>query len=425
MPRVIYLIALERVFDNAIFDNQVKKLLQRIRRLKDGRVEISLVVLLPWIELTRRGIYSNFQRYKREIDSLRKELAAEGIRLVAVRTLYPSAFFNMRIAGLAWFSLISLPAVLWQILARRADVVHCRYYYAAFVALLAAKFTFGRVKVVFDVRTLLPEQGVVYGIWKEGGPVFRFWKAVERRMFASAARVVSVSPAMTERIRAACPEASLETIPNFVDLETFRPDSEVRGEIRRELGLEERIVLVFSGTLGGRYPAGRMAECVNSFFRIFGKNSFFLLLTSSDEKRRSPLKALLTGAGLEEGKSWRAVNLPPREVPAYLNAADWALLVLGDFLTSETFLPLKFSEYLACGLPILTHPANRELTSQVESYGVGAALDERAAESLPGSREALRRRCLEVAREEFDINRFAARYAAIYAELAGGEESGG
>ena len=88
----MYLIALERVFDNAIFDNQVKKLLLKIKGGHGRDLELTLLVLLPWIELTRRGIYSNFWRYKNELKSLQRELSRKGVRLVTVRTLFPSAF---------------------------------------------------------------------------------------------------------------------------------------------------------------------------------------------------------------------------------------------------------------------------------------------------------------------------------------------
>jgi len=106
-----------------------------------------------------------------------------------------------------------------------------------------------------------------------------------------------------------------------------------------------------------------------------------------------------------------------------LAVADWALLVLADFLTSETFLPIKFAEYLALGLPILTHPANRELVRLVENHGVGMVLDrEQQAEALRNrlleNLEVMRARCLEVAREQFDIDKFAGRYASLYRELA-------
>ena len=279
------------------------------------------------------------------------------------------------------------------------------------------------VKVIFDVRTLLPEQGLVNRKWRSGGPVFRFWKALEHWMLNSADLVVSVSPAMTVHLEKENPKAAVETIPNFVDLEFFRPDSDLRAETRRRLGLDNRRVLVFSGTLGGRYPAERIAECAESFFRLFDSEGYLLVLTGSDEKRLAPLVEALGKCGLQRGNEWEAHRCAVDEMPQMLAAADWALLVLADFLTSETFLPIKFAEYLALGLPILTHPANSELVRLVENHGVGMVLDrEQQAEALRSrlleNLEVMRTRCLEVVREQFDIDKFAGRYASLYRELA-------
>jgi glycosyltransferase involved in cell wall biosynthesis len=424
MPQVIYLIALENILDNAIFDNQIKKLLIRIRQDSGRAGNLTLVCLLPWIEVTRRGVYSNFTRSRARLEDLRLELESLGIELVVRRAFVPGAFFYMGPLRLAWFTLTSLPALVSLIVSRRVEVVHCRYYYAAFLALCARRLPGLKFKVIFDVRTLLPEQGVVNGHWSLGGTAFRCWKRIERRMFAAADRVVSVSPAMTERIVAENPGLAVETIPNFVDLELFRPDPQVRERKRAELGLDNRRVLVFSGTLGGRYPGERIAESVRVFFSLFGQESFFLLLSSSDEKRIAPLAAALDSQGLKSGADWRCLSLPSAEVPACLNAADWSLLVLADFLTSETFLPLKFGEYLALGLPILTHPANRALAGLAGSLGVGAALDPQVPpgelkDRLLSDESSMRSRCLETARGDFSLERFARRYAGIYGDLTG------
>jgi len=422
MLRVIYLIALERVFNNAIFENQVRKLLLKVKRENGEGMELTLVVLLPWIELTRRGAYSNFRRYKNELETLRQQLAHQGIRLITVRTLFPSAFFNMKAPGLAWFSLISLPVVWYLILAARAQVVHCRYYYAAFVALLATRLSTRRVKVIFDVRTLLPELGIGNRTWKAHSVSFRFWKRVERWMMDRADQVISVSPAMSRYLELENPHARIETIPNFVDLETFRQDEGLRRGKRGELGIENRTVLVYSGTLGMRHPAARLAQSVQVFFRAFGERSFFLVLTSSDEKRLEPLAVELGSFGLEKTKHWQAINAPPPKMPEYLNAADWSFQVFAD-IPVASFFSVKFAEYLSIGLPVLTHPADRATIEIIESYGVGAVLDgnlppEKLRASLEQNETQLRARCLETARNDFSLSRFAARYSEIYRELA-------
>jgi glycosyltransferase involved in cell wall biosynthesis len=424
MPRVIYLIALENICENAIFESQVKKLLSRIQGDSERRVEMTIVSFLPWFELTRRGVYSNFSRYRDRINLLREELGNTGVRLEVVRTPVPSAFFNMGPVILAWLACWAVPVLWYKIFRLKAQVVHCRYYYSAFLALAARSMIPRPVRVIFDIRTLLPEQGLVNRKWRPGGPVFRFWKALERRMLESADLTVSVSPAMTGRLNREYPEVTVETIPNFVDLKHFYANKGLRDKARMELGLEQKQVLVFSGTLGGRYSYERIAWCAEIFFQMFGSEGYLLVLTASDEKRLAPLAEALESYGRRRAGHWEARRCEVSEIPGMLAAGDWSLLVLADFLTSETFLPIKFAEYLAMGLPILTHPANSELVRIIKGYGVGAVLDkDQPAEaqriSLTKNREDLSKRCQEAAREHFDIDKYAGRYAEIYRELSG------
>ena len=422
MKSVIYLIALEKVFNNAIFENQVRKLLVGLKRVRGDGLKLTLLVLLPWIEITRRGPYSNFRLHRDELERLKRELADDGIELVVSRTLFPSAFFQMKIVGLCCFSLLTLPVVWYHLLSRRAGLIHCRYYYASFVALLASRLSLHRVKVIFDVRTLLPEQGLVNLIWRRENASFKFWKRVEKWMVACADRVICVSSPMTELIVNEHPGAAVETIPNFVDLEHFRQDG-AHGKIRRrELRIENRTVLLYSGTLGGRYPAGRMAECVKLFCQAIGPESFFLVLTSSDEKRLEPLAMQLEANGLCRDKDWKTLDVGAGDVAGYLNAADWSLLVLDDFLTSETFLPIKFAEYLAAGLPVLTHPQNSGIIDILGKYRIGAVLDGAVAtavlgENLRRDKDLMRENCIATAHAEFSLKQFIERYSKIYAEL--------
>ncbi len=430
MPRIIYLIALENILDNAIFENQVKKLLLRIQGSKSRRVELTIVCFFPWFELTRRGVYSNFRKYRDSIDRLRNELAGKGVGLELVPTPIPSAFFNMGPILLAFLALWAVPALWYKMFRLRAQVVHCRYYYAAFLALLTRRLTRGLFKVIFDVRSLLPEQGVVNRNWSVGSIDFRSWKAIERWMFKYADLSVAVSPVMASRIKEENQGVTVEAIPNFVDLDTFKPDPVKRDKTRKELGIENRKVIVFSGTIGGRYPAGRIAEALQIFFKLFGSASFFLMLSPSDEKRLAPLASALASIGLKRDEDWICLKVRAVEVPIYLNAADWSLLVLADFLSGENapprddyVFPIKFAEYLALGLPILTHPSNRGIIGMLKKYGVGSELDfsstpEKLRARLEENEDQMRKRCLKAARNDFSLSRFARRYASLYRELA-------
>ena len=78
-------------------------------------------------------------------------------------------------------------------------------------------------------------------------------------------------------------------------------------------------------TLGGRYSYERIAYCADVFFRMFGSEGFFLVLTSSDEKRLAPLAELLENYGLNRAAQWEARGCKVDEIPELLAAGDWGL----------------------------------------------------------------------------------------------------
>jgi glycosyltransferase involved in cell wall biosynthesis len=49
-------------------------------------------------------------------------------------------------------------------------------------------------------------------------------------------------------------------------------------------------------------------------------------------------------------------NVSPDKVPLYLIAADYGLLIREESVTNKVASPVKFAEYLACGLKIIISP---------------------------------------------------------------------
>jgi glycosyltransferase involved in cell wall biosynthesis len=50
---------------------------------------------------------------------------------------------------------------------------------------------------------------------------------------------------------------------------------------------------------------------------------------------------------------FNVLQIPHREVPGYLCAGDVGVLLREDILTNHVAAPIKFSEYMCCGLPCI------------------------------------------------------------------------
>ncbi|HEV8429159.1 MAG TPA: glycosyltransferase [Pyrinomonadaceae bacterium] len=255
----------------------------------------------------------------------------------------------------------SLPATVFDVIQgiryagrlvkrNKIELVHARSHIPATIA-LALKRKFG-IKMIFDVRGLMAEEYVDARHWPEGGLRYRVTKTTERRIFAVADGIVT----LTERIWPIIKEweglkgrdVPHAVIPCCVDLSLFKFDEAQRAKLRAELNLGERLTMVYSGSLDGWYLTEEMVDFYAGFVRKRDDAHLLWLTTGSHERVRQLMSA--RGIG-EDHFSVRAVT--PKEIPGYLVAGDIGISFIKRCLSKLASSPTKNGEYLACGLPIV------------------------------------------------------------------------
>ena len=112
--------------------------------------------------------------------------------------------------------------------ARRREpaIVHVRSYVPALMALLARRRTKG--KLLFDIRGFWVDERVDGGLWRPGGLLYRVAKRCERRFYAEADAIVTLTQASVTQVRvwAGARPVPIQVIPTCVDLQRFarRPE---------------------------------------------------------------------------------------------------------------------------------------------------------------------------------------------------------
>ncbi len=255
----------------------------------------------------------------------------------------------------------SLPATVYDVVQgiryagqlvkrNKIELVHARSHIPATIA-LALKRKFG-IKMIFDVRGLMAEEYVDARHWPEGGLRYRVTKTTERRIFAAADGIVT----LTERIWPIIKEwnglkgrdVPHAVIPCCVDLSLFKFDGTQREKLRAELNLANRLTMVYSGSLDGWYLTEEMADFFAGVVRK-RDNAHLLWLTTGSHER---VRQLMSARGISEDQfSVRAVT--PKEIPGYLAAGDIGISFIKRCLSKLASSPTKNGEYLACGLPIV------------------------------------------------------------------------
>jgi glycosyltransferase involved in cell wall biosynthesis len=286
----------------------------------------------------------------------------------------------------------------------RPDIVHVRSYVPALMALWARRWT--TEALVFDMRGFWADERVEGGIWPRDRlpyrALYRVAKWCERRFFARAAAVVTLTHASVPfiRQRARRPTLSIDVIPTCVDLQRFTPETPEE-QVRR---------LTWCGSIGTWYrfdlvPA--LAESLGFPLQVFTRQTDLAV-------------TMLAGAPAT------IRSLPPEEVPGVLRRGDVGIsLCVGSF-SKIASAPTRFAEYLAAGMPVVVNTGIGDVAEIVERHRVGVVVsgdDQGAIDDAVGrlnqllEDDSLSDRCREVAQKLFDVEAGSVSYARIYDRL--------
>ncbi len=386
--------------------------------------------VLPYlIGLARRGVGVEIVSFERAgttkdaIATVTDRLQREGIRWQPMMRS-PSHALPRKV----WEATSAVVRGLVAALMRRPDIVHARSYLPAAAADIIARLA-PRARLLFDVRGMLAEEAADGGGWKRDGVRYRLVKRYEHYLFHHAAGIVVLTEALRKILRgqSLVPGTTpIEVVPCCVDEASFRVDPRERARVRAELGLTDRTVVVYSGTLGSWYKAREMARFVG-LLRRERPDTALLVLTQANAGE-------LVQAARAEGLGEADIvvrSVPPGEMPSALSAGDLGLSFIEPCFSKIGSSPTKVAEYLAAGLSVVV---NAEVGDQallaeddkacvvLPSFEQGALADgaARAAALLRTPQPERAASASQVARARFSLADLGVpRYLSLYETLCG------
>ncbi len=338
-------------YPESVFWSQVFEFLATLESRPDGIIE--RIVLLA-------GVDSRVS--SAEVRQLEDACREGGIRLqmFPYHSIYPFLFART-VRGLR--TTLSRLDVNWK-----NAVLHIRDEMNALLLWRAGHRDVGRTLV--DVRAANVEEVSIYGRAPTAlkGLKLRYKRAALQAL----ARYGHIS-VVSERLRDYVFErASLDVetvqcgvVPSLAG-RGFRFDPAARESARRELGLEAgEIAVVFS--TGGTSPWQQNERIVAHFEQLGVK----IINLSRFEVDRPHVSNLFVDYG---------------DVPRYLMAADVAVLWREDNVVNHVASPVKFAEYVCCGLPVIVSRSVPGAARFVEEGHSGLVLDELDDVSIEGLR---------------------------------------
>lgn len=392
-------------------------------------------VVIPLKKLAARGYRiilvsgerSEDLRKRKEREALHNELVNAGVELVFFRkTLPPYLRMNGKnrpspiLNGLCFiYDFIRFFFMTgWWIITRRCHTLHARSYVPAVVGLFY-QLVF-RVVFIFDPRGILPEELRLARGWGDRNWRYRIWKTLEKTILKRADYVFALSRPFRKHLKEIVPRKDILLTPCCIDPDRFNYDEQRRAAMRSKLGFQNRFILVYSIGCFVPYQVLERALQVFSILHEDKPDSQFLILTPEPETVRQ----YATQHGFDlAGVS--IVRVPFSLVPDYLMAGDAGLLVRHPSEVSSVASPVKFPEYLGCGLPVLAFSGIGDTEYIIKRFSVGECVDPDDEESIrmglrrlisriEGYREGLREQCRNVAVKYYSWNSYLPIYQRIY-----------
>jgi len=337
----LFYFAFESIFD-PVFDSQVIEFIKEFNLRSVSDEKIRLVVLGSFNDLFKKGYWSK----RKKINS-----ALEGNCFFFFKVPYFYRFPFLLDISLFINAFISC-MVIYQFMGLKKPknvLFHCRTEIAGYVLLKVRGKFFRNARVICDCRGVGSKEILYKYPGKKGNILSNKIRDIEDFAHNNSDLLFCVSESFKRFIQGNNQKhLDIEVIPCCINTVKFKFDAKVRDKKRKEMGIDDRFAVLYSGSLN----EWQLPEEMINIFKVFQKNiedSIFVLFTrdmgfAEDLIARSGLKS---GSYIIESKSFD-------EIGSYLQVGDLGLLIREENDVNRVAFPIKFTEYVRSGVPVLT-----------------------------------------------------------------------
>jgi glycosyltransferase involved in cell wall biosynthesis len=252
---------------------------------------------------------------------------------------------------------------------------------------------------LFEVRDLWPESITAVEAMRDG-MVLKFLSRMEKRLYKSADRIVTVTEPLRARIaEGGIPREKIGVVPNGANLSRLSPRNKSDALMRR-LRLNDRFVVGYVGTHG---MAQGLEVVLRAAQMLAGTDIHFLFV--GEGARRKALMTMASSLALDNVTFTGSV--PSHVAVEHLALSDAIVIPLKKSALFEGALPSKIFEAAAMERPIIIS-ADGLPAETVKAFGAGLAAEAgnphalaaaiRHLRASPALREHCRAGCRELAR---------------------------
>ena len=376
--------------------------------------------VIPFLErLPKIGIdvtLLSFEKRNEQKDSYRLDMKKKGIYWISKRYHKTPAVFATLFD--IFVGIISSIAI---VRSKNIGVTHARGYISALIGFVLKKIFSARL--IFDMRGFWPDEKVDAGRWKKDGILYFIFKKIEKLLLTSTDEIIVLTEAarkyILEKFKIKC---EMKVIPCLVDISLF--EKIFNSLLCNKNNLIGRKVILYAGNLGTFYNLEKMLD----FFKLMNKKDKTSFLWILSKYSKDVIKESAGKKGI--GSSDYGVDvLDYDDMPKAFSTAYASLMFYNRKLSNKGCCPIKFTESLACGTPVIINSGIGDCDKIIENNKVGAVIQDFSEEEyekaisyidrLMEEKDLTTSRCKKIAEEKFSLDKGVAKCVEIYNNMEG------
>ena len=244
------------------------------------------------------------------------------------------------------------------------------------------------------IHDVYPQVLVAAGMLRPGSLAERVMLRLNRALYSSAARVITLGRDMTRLVAS----ANAVMIPNWGDVEAIRPTPRESNPILAALGLGDKFIVQYAGNMGRTHGLEALLDAAEA---LRGRADIHFLFSGSGAKRAWVESA----AAGRPNVTLLAAHHPRESLNDILNACDLSTISFAPGMSGVS-VPSRMYDVLASGHPLLAMAdADSELAMMIAEEGVGWTLP-------PGDRDTFVERVLYAADHREELREMGGRARA-------------
>ena len=232
-----------------------------------------------------------------------------------------------------------------------------------------------KVPVILEVRDIWPDAILASGVSRPGSRLAKVLSAISRFLYRRCDHIVVVTPAFVDELvtKWDVPQNKISLVVNGVETDLFTPGD--GSETRRLLGLEDRFVVAYVGTVG---LAHGIRTVLDTAERMLPSTQVVFLVVGEGAERQS-LEAEAIRRGLSNVMF--AGQRPREEIPGILRASDACLVLLKKTDAFKQVIPTKMLEFMSSETPVILGVGG-QARAIVERAGGGLCIEPENVDEL-------------------------------------------